>query len=506
MLRSTGITLALGMFVVAPTAPSAAQETYVLTELKAAAADSGDDVKAYAISGTGQIVGLAMIGGSAHSAYWLNNDFTDLHGTTHLDLLQRFTVGWTEAYNISDGGQIVGTGRKLIKCDPDDIIVSTAMLLRPAVLTDLGTPYPGDALTDLGTFGDPCFVNDSAAVGISNQNHIVGWSDLDRGGTVHAFLVTPVNGAWFADVTGPEGEPDGGNDYLVDLGTLHPRAVVSSATAVNDSGVVVGYSYTGAASFHAFRVVPNNGEWFEDDGEGANALMEDLGTLGGTNSWARGINNAGQIVGESDTASLDTRAFLYENGVMTDLGTLGGANSSASSINEFGAIVGWAETASGERHAAAWVDGGIIDLNEVLLPNTDVGAVLTEARDINSSGQIAGWSKARTLRAEFKPFLLRIATAAEIVTAEEEEVGDTTSDGDTDTGVVSGTSTSNGGTGSTATGDQDGVPLDVPVVSSGENNNTANGGLGAPALCGAASMSLLPLTILAIGSLRLRRR
>ena len=52
--------------------------------------------------------------------------------------------------------------------------------------------------------------------------------------------------------------------------------------------------------------------------------MIDLGTLGGTYSYANGINNKGQIVGYSLTASGQDHAFLYSGGKMTDLGTLGG--------------------------------------------------------------------------------------------------------------------------------------------------------------------------------------
>ena len=50
----------------------------------------------------------------------------------------------------------------------------------------------------------------------------------------------------------------------------------------------------------------------------------DLGTLGGQNSFAFGINNLGQIVGTSELESGQSRAFLWENGEMMDLGTLGG--------------------------------------------------------------------------------------------------------------------------------------------------------------------------------------
>jgi probable HAF family extracellular repeat protein len=49
--------------------------------------------------------------------------------------------------------------------------------------------------------------------------------------------------------------------------------------------------------------------------------MYDLGTLGGENSSARGINAAGWVVGTADT-STGSDAFLYENGVMYDLNSL----------------------------------------------------------------------------------------------------------------------------------------------------------------------------------------
>ena len=50
--------------------------------------------------------------------------------------------------------------------------------------------------------------------------------------------------------------------------------------------------------------------------------ITDLGTLGGDESGAYGINDSGQVVGQAQKASGQKRAFLYESGTMTDLGTL----------------------------------------------------------------------------------------------------------------------------------------------------------------------------------------
>src|SRR5215203_1320141 len=55
--------------------------------------------------------------------------------------------------------------------------------------------------------------------------------------------------------------------------------------------------------------------------------VQDLGTLGGSSSYARGINDSGKVVGRSVTSDGSHHAFLYDASAtpkMQDLGTLGG--------------------------------------------------------------------------------------------------------------------------------------------------------------------------------------
>lgn len=484
-------------------ASSAAAQTYKLVPLHTSSTPLGSG-KAYGLNNAGQIVGWSHSGENHQSTVWTSGDQTNLHGTVHLELLQVFNVPYSEAYDISDDDQIVGTARLDVQCTPENIVHSQAFVFRPAVLTDLATPYPGDALTRLGTFGQLCQEFDSAATAISNRSHIVGWAE-DTGGSIYAFIVTPSQGKWFIDAN-----TDEVNDLMVNLGTLDNASTVSSASSVNDSGQVTGYSYTttftynGDSAYHAFLVTPQAGNWFVDaNTDGINDLMLSLGTLGGPNSWGRDVNNNGEVVGEADTAEYYTHAFLYKNGQIGDLGTLGGKNSSAAAINDHGDIVGWAEKPDGQRRAFLYRNGTMIDLNDVIL-FTDKGTMtLVEARDINNNGIISGFGLAlRGTSYVETAFMLRVPTSAELAASQAVE----TASG----GLVSGTTTSGGTTG-------DGGAFGVTIngtpntlgAPSADDPATADGSVDGGAtlgVCGAGYVTALPLTLIGLIGLRAARR
>jgi probable HAF family extracellular repeat protein len=114
----------------------------------------------------------------------------------------------------------------------------------------------------------------------------------------------------------------------------------------------------------------------------AQYTMTDLGTLGGSNTWATGINNVGQIVGQSGE-----HAFLYSGGVMQDLGTLGGSWSLATSINDAGQVVGASDTVGYvDRHAFLYSGGAMTDLGTL-------GGSVSHAAGINNEGQVVGQAR-----------------------------------------------------------------------------------------------------------------
>ncbi len=174
----------------------------------------------------------------------------------------------------------------------------------------------------------------------------------------------------------------GGAD--IDVGSL--AGLGSIAYHINDRGQVVGASTT------SYRPAPSNSSpptvtyhAFLDD----RGAMNDLGTLGGTNSIANFINDRGTVVGESDTANdAAIHAFVNSWGArMIDLGTLGGRDSTAEAINNEGAVVGVAETSTSAQHGFIDRHGRIIDLNSLIPANSRI--VITNAQDINDRGEIA---------------------------------------------------------------------------------------------------------------------
>jgi probable HAF family extracellular repeat protein len=185
----------------------------------------------------------------------------------------------------------------------------------------------------------------------------------------------------------------GMDNSFTDLGTLGGNE--SEANAVNNRGQVAGealntipdpytsnfnnFYISGATQVHAFR-------WTRSRG------MQDLGTLGGTDSAAFSINDRGQIAGISFTNTTVNPAtgvptldpFLWENGTMLDLGTLGGTFGVAFALNNGGQVVGYSDLLGDNSgvHPFVWDrKAGMQDLG-TLGGSTGVGAFINDAGDV----------------------------------------------------------------------------------------------------------------------------
>lgn len=315
----------------------------------------------------------------------------DAQEHAHYKLIDLGTFGGPQSYVympnnyaavLNDQGTVAGWADTSITPDPfspycfdQDCYVSTAFQSWNGTISGLGALSGGVS---------------SAASWISSDGLIAGWAE--NGSTDPSFPVPgiPVTHAvlW--------------KDFLItDLTTLRD-GYQSVALAVNNRGQVVGAADNGTADSNA--MFSDNYGWvtqtraflWQDD------VMQDLGTLGGTDAVALLINDRGQIVGSSYTSSapsaycganfgapLTTRAFLYEDGEMKNIGSFGGTCTFPSDLNNRGEIVG-ISTLPGDKvqHAFLWK-------NDVLnnLPNT-IGGKNAAAIALNDGGDVVGWVSA----------------------------------------------------------------------------------------------------------------
>jgi probable HAF family extracellular repeat protein len=119
--------------------------------------------------------------------------------------------------------------------------------------------------------------------------------------------------------------------------------------------------------------------------------MQDLGTLGGDRSEARGVSADGSVVvGWAKNAAGQQRAFRWTAaGGMQDLGTLpGGDWSEALGVSADGSVVvGSARNAAGQRAFRWTAAGGMEDLNITYAHLLTDGSELYRANAISPDGR-----------------------------------------------------------------------------------------------------------------------
>ncbi|WP_332878206.1 hypothetical protein [Massilia sp. S19_KUP03_FR1] len=252
--------------------------------------------------------------------------------------------------------------------------------------------YDGGMLSDLGSMGG----RDSYALAINDAGDLTG-SLVTANGEEHAFLyrngqVTDLGGGTVgyginarADIVGKKQTAMGWTGFLFSDGKLTEIANLDTgldgcAVGINDHGQIVGESRIAAE-----MPAPTRHPYLYRQG-----VMTDLGALSdGDNNGAVAINNRGQVAGYSEGADGVMHAFLYQHGALQDLGSLGDAELTIHDLNEHGTLVGTASNEDDGLVPFMNLDGALVDLNTLLDPA--LGWHIYSAYANNDLGQIVGY-------------------------------------------------------------------------------------------------------------------
>jgi probable HAF family extracellular repeat protein len=133
---------------------------------------------------------------------------------------------------------------------------------------------------------------------------------------------------------------------LTEIGTLGGDD--SAATLVNDAGLVAGESTVSAGGYHGFVY---------------RGAIRDIGSLGGDETMPFAIGPTGLVTGQSQLLAtvFTSHAFVWnpEGGAMADLGTLGGRYSRGQTIDGKGFVAGFSTLVPSDEKVHAFASDGI---------------------------------------------------------------------------------------------------------------------------------------------------
>ena len=205
---------------------------------------------------------------------------------------------------------------------------------------------------------DPLGTNGTFPLDINNAGQIVG-NYIDSNGNLYGFLD---NNGTYTTIN----DPSAG---------VHPGGFSTYAHSINNLGQIVGYYVDSNGGVHGFL--------YSGGTNGTYATLNDPSAYSGSGNGTVtfGINNSGQIVGDS------SRAYLYSGGTNGTYTTINGTTGFTSplGVNDLGQIVGYYVDGKGNNQAFLDSNG-----THTTLAVPGASGTNTVARGINDAGQIVG--------------------------------------------------------------------------------------------------------------------
>jgi probable HAF family extracellular repeat protein len=288
--------------------------------------------------------------------------------------LPRLGRGYAIAVDVNERGDVTGSAT-VPGADPQGR-VAHVVSWHDGALTDLmPTPLPTPGMPNGPTGTAAAITDDGRVVGTVSSGELatgeptsdaVTWHD---GGVVNLSAASSTTDvAVDANTRGQVLYNEDGRAVVWRAGRYTRSPLVAGGLAmagvdINAAGLVVGTAGPPDGPSQAYAWAPGR-------------PPVALGTLGGPSSRALAVNDRGQVLGSSTLASGERRLFLWQRGRLTDLGTLGGAEAftdlpdpaglrgrTRNLLNDRGDVVGVSHTATGAEHGFLWRDGRMVDLD-----------------------------------------------------------------------------------------------------------------------------------------------
>jgi probable HAF family extracellular repeat protein len=242
-----------------------------------------------------------------------------------------------------------------------------------------GRPNPFVTLKGKLLNVDPVSGGNARAVGIMDNGVIFGNLTKSLSGNAASWIPE----MWTVD----SGHPDRYRENaLPKLAGGDPKLTGAFLTASNKAGQAAGW-VTNA-------VIGQLGGFWNSDATHSVVALQALAD--GNHSVAWGLNDLGQVVGESNSGASVTRAVLWQNDAshsIVDLGALpGDFESIATGINNAGQVIGTSQVsilagAGNDPKAFFWQNGSMVELASLIDP-ADGAWIIGSVTSINNAGQI----------------------------------------------------------------------------------------------------------------------
>jgi probable HAF family extracellular repeat protein len=319
----------------------------------------------YAINNKGQVVGSSLIQPGSNSVYvehayiWDNGRLKDLGSLYRKETGKKDNI--SEAIDINDKGLVIGTSNP---------VHNQGYPQEHAILWQKNGKLIDISANTVSSVGNSIGFDRAHVIDINNNGQVIYYVQTVADNGLHYYLWDNGSTANLGNFSFYTHENNTGLNSMaindkgqvlgqISIGSGEQHFAIWKDKKITDLGNITGCPMDLDGGCHLYFAHFNNlghiaYSTFQARQDGTSEFRNRIWRNGSiielpADYFVSAINDQDQAVGYAGT-----KPFIWNNGVITVLKTLGGQYSNATGINNKGQIVGSSQTASGETHAVMW--------------------------------------------------------------------------------------------------------------------------------------------------------